>query len=344
MIENQNEQKAFEARLSRQIAAYHDAALLYAAVKLGLPDRLAARASTAEQLAEALGLSAPHLERFLRGLVTLGVCEERPDRTFALTSSGRSLTSGSPSRLAEKVQIVVGQYWRPWSDLASCLQSGKPSFAQVFGMGVRDWRREHAEQGALFDSYVAKETLAQVGSIVEALDVSGVKTVAEIGGGYGGLLAAILHAHPHLTGILLDQPHIVSAAKPFLHAHGVAEHVQCIGGDILQGVPVEADLYVLKAVLQNWDDAGASAILANCRKVMPDGAKLLIIEHLLPERAADDAAAIMLDLHMMAITGGHVRSLAEIETLLAQAGLALSKVSSTRAGLSILVAEGKNEP
>jgi SAM-dependent methyltransferase len=343
MTSDQSHQ-AWEERLSRQIAAYHDAALVYAAVKLGLPDRLAAQASTAERLAGEMGLSAPHLERFLRGLVTLGECEERLDRTFALTSSGRSLTSGAPSRLAEKVQIVVGQYWRPWSELVSCLQTGRPSFEQVFGMDVRDWRREHAEQGALFDFYVAKETLAQADSVVEALDLSGVKTVAEIGGGYGGLLAAILRANPHLTGLLFDQPHIVEGAKLFLQARGVAEIVRCVGGDILQAVAVEADLYILQGVLQNWGDAEASAILANCRKVMPDGAKLLIIEHLLPERAADDASAIMLDLHMMAITGGRVRSLAEFEALLSQAGLDLSKISSTTAGQSILVAEGKNGP
>jgi SAM-dependent methyltransferase len=211
-------------------------------------------------------------------------------------------------------------------------------------MDVRDWRREHAEQGALFDSYVAKETLAQADSIVEALDVSGVKTVAEIGGGYGGLLAATLRAHPHLTGILFDQPHMVKAAQPFLQSLGVAEIVRCVGGDILREIPVEADLYVLKAVLQNWDDAEVSAILSNCRKVMPPSAKLLVVERLLPERASDDAAAIMLDLHMMVITGGRVRSLAEFEALLSQADLALLKVSSTTAGQSILVAEGKNEP
>ena len=177
---NQPEPEAFEERLRRQIEAYHDAALLYAAVKLGLPDRLAGEARTAEQLAGELRLSAPHLHRFLRGLVTLGVCEERPDKTFALTPAGQSLRSGT--RLAEKVQIVVGQYWRPWAELVSCLQSGKPSFDHVFGMTVRDWRREHAEQGALFDSYVAKEALSQSDVIAEALDLSEVKAVANIGG------------------------------------------------------------------------------------------------------------------------------------------------------------------
>ena len=91
---------------------------------------------------------------------------------------------------------MVGQYWQPWADLISTLETGKPAFDQVFGTNVFDWRREHAEQGSLFDSYLAKEALAQADDIIAALDFSGVETVAEIGGGYGGLLAAILQAHP----------------------------------------------------------------------------------------------------------------------------------------------------
>ncbi|MGV1014730.1 MAG: methyltransferase, partial [Methyloceanibacter sp.] len=141
---------------------------------------------------------------------------------------------------------------------------------------------------------------------------------------------------------LLDQPHIVAAAQPFLQSLGVAERVQCVGGDILAGIPVTADLYLLKSVLQHWDDEAAGAILAHCRAAMPETARLLIIERLLPESAADDAGAIMLDLHMMAITGGRVRSLAEIETLLAQAGFTLAKVTPASPGLSVLTAVAKS--
>ena len=86
-----------------------------------------------------------------------------------------------------------------------------------------------------------------------------------------------------------------------------------VAGDFLAAIPVQADLYLLKGVLQQWDDADALAILRNCRAAMPEGAKLAIIERLLPERAADDPAAIMLDLHMMTITGGRARSLAEFD-------------------------------
>ena len=119
------DQASFEDRLRRQIEAYHEAALVYAAVTLGLPDRLAAGSATGEELAESLGLSAPHLVRFLRGLCSIGVCQELPDGAFALAPGGQSLRSGSPSRLAEKVQIVVGQYWWPWAEFR--LRASRPA-------------------------------------------------------------------------------------------------------------------------------------------------------------------------------------------------------------------------
>jgi orsellinic acid C2-O-methyltransferase len=279
--------EAWEERMSRQIAAYHEAALLYAAVKLGLPDLIGDDARTAEQLAAELGLSAPHLDRFLRGLVSLGVCEERPERTFALTQGGKSLRSGT--RLNEKVQIVVGQYWQPWATLVSCLKTGQPAFDQVFGMSVRDWRKSNAEQGALFDSYLAKETPGP-SDLTEALNLSGVKTIANV-----------------------DGQHAIQA---------------------------DAELYVMNRVLQTFDDDSAHAILVACRKAMPDGAKLLIIERLMPDNAAEDAGAVMLDLHMMVITGGRLRTLDEMKTLFSQAGLALEKVSPIRDGLTMLLAGG----
>ena len=143
-----------------QIEAYHASALAYAAVKLGLPDRMGERALTAKQLAGELGLSAPHLSRFLRGLVTLGICKELPDGTFALAPGGWSLRSDSHSRLDKKVQIVVEQYWRPWADLVSCLKTGKPAFDHVFGMSVGEWRERNPAQGLMFESYLTDETFA----------------------------------------------------------------------------------------------------------------------------------------------------------------------------------------
>ncbi len=336
MVTNAEEEP--EERLRAQIEAYHATALAYAAVKLGLPDKMAERAWTADRLASELGLSAPHLGQFLRGLVTQGICEERGDGTFALGPLGRPLRSGSPSHLGEKVAIVVEQYWGPWANLLHTLQNGEPAFEPVFGTDVWAWRNENFRAGDLFAAYLAGETFAQADPIVEALDFSGVGCVADIGGGHGGLLAAILNAHPGMRGILFDLPEAILGAKTFLKSHGVFDRVILAGGDFLAEIPVEADLYVLKSVLQHWDDVAARAILESCRDAMPARAKLAIIERLLPEGGADDPHAVMLDLHMMVISGGRVRTRAEIEGLLAEANLALSKVHATSTGLSIIEA------
>ena len=171
------DQASFEDRLRKQIEAYHEAALVYAAVRLGLPDRLAvARSTPSEHLPRRSGCRPPHLHRFLRGLCSIGICEELPDGAFALAPGGQSLRSGSPSRLAEKVQIVVGQYWWPWANVVVQPQDGqaRPS-SRSSACASSTGARENAEQGALFDSYLAKETLAQAEPIVAALDLSGTK-------------------------------------------------------------------------------------------------------------------------------------------------------------------------
>jgi len=165
-----------------------------------------------------------------------------------------------------------------------------------------------------------------------------VGTVADVGGGRGGLLAALLQAHPGISGILFDLPETLIGAKKFLRSHGVAERVTLVGGDFLAEVPVEADLYLLKAVLQHWDDAAARAILEGCREAMKPQARLVIIESLLPKHAIDAPGAVMADLHMMVINGGRVRSLKQFEALLSQAGLSVSRVVATSSGLTLIEA------
>jgi SAM-dependent methyltransferase len=325
-----------EDQLRQAIEAYHASALAYAAVKLGLPKKMGARPWTNEALAAELGLSAPHLLRFLRALVTLGICGERPDGSFTLTRLGEALKPGSPSRLGDKVMIVVEQYWGPWADLTQSLRSGEPAFEHLFGTDVWAWRNENFRGGDVFAAYLAGETFAVAGPIIEALDLAGVGRVADIGGGHGGLLAAILTAHPGMRGILFDLPETIIGAKKLLKSHGVSERVTLVGGDFLAEIPVEADLYVLKSVLQHWDDVAARAILESCRDAMPPGAKLAIVERLLPEQAQDDPSAVMLDLHMMVITGGRARTLQEFERLLSQAGFSISTVRTTSAGLTII--------
>jgi len=327
-----------EDRLREQIAAYHAAALAYTCVKLGLPETMGSKAWTAERLAAKLGLSPPHLLRTLRGLATLGLVDERPGETFALTKAGHALAPDAHSTLREKLLIVVEQYWQPWANLASCVKTGTPAFEQIHGKPVADWRRDHKEQGAVFEAYVEGETFAQAAPIVAAFDLTGVKTIAEIGGGHGALLAAVLLAHPELSGVLMDAPHTLAGARVYLQSDGLAGRVGLVAGDIREAIPVEADFYLLNSVLQQHDDAEALKILENCRDAMQPGAKLIVVERLMPARATDDPAAVMLDLHMMAISGGKARTRVEMEGLISEAGLRVAACSKTADGLALIEA------
>lgn len=338
-----SEQDGFEDRLRRQVEAYHEAALAYAAVKLAIPETMGSKEWTATRLAAALDLSAPHLERMLVGLTTLGLAETRDGDSFVLTKAGQGLAPGSPSTLREKLLIVIEQYWQPWAHLSSSVASGQPAFDRVFGMGVGDWRQSNAEHGATFDTYLAQESFANAGPVLDRLDITGAETVADLGGGHGGLLASVLAKHTHLKGVLVDRPQSFVPARTYLKSVGVAGRVTFVLGDICERVPAVADIYLLKGVLQQHDDARAQKILKTCRKTLKPDARLIVIERLMPDRAqdahaTDDPAAVMLDLHMMAITGGKVRTGAEMEVLLSDARLAVTACSHTEDGLTVIEA------
>jgi SAM-dependent methyltransferase len=331
-------QLEIEDRLKRQITAYHEAAMLFTAVTARIPDLLNLGARTPEMLASELDLRPGPLRRFLRGLVAMQLCEELEDGRFVLTAAGEALTIGSSSSLRQKAQVVVGQYWQPWLSLAHCLETGEPSFPFAFGSRVAELRAADKEIGDPFYRYLAKEEMADADDLMQAFDEFDAGAMASIGSGYGGFLVPFLHAFPELKAIVFDAPAVVERAEPMFQAHGLQHQVAFVAGDILKKIPVEADIYVLKDVLQQHDDAAARKILENCRDALKPGAKLIVYERLMPERAADDPAAIMLDLHLMTIYGGRARSRAEIQALLADAGLTLSQVSKTYSGLSLIEA------
>lgn len=325
-----------EHRLGLQIDGYRAGAIVYAAARLGLPDLMASGNATAGQLAAETGLAAAKLHRLLRALAAIGVCEEHPDGTFRLSESGRLLQSTSPSGLREKAILAVEQYWPAWANLEHCLRGERTGFEQVFGMTPWAFRRSHPESGALFDSWLGKETASAAASIVEAIDFSGVGRVADIGGGNGSLLASALRSDPRLAGVLFDRQQVIRQAGAFLESAGLAHRVELIGGDFFSRIAVQADLFLLKSVLHDWDDDRARRILRNCRAAMSSRSRLLVIERVLPERAAQQAETTMIDMHMMAVTGGRERSRAELDALLRKEDLAVAGACVAACGFTIL--------
>ena len=152
------------------------------------------------------------------------------------------------------------------------------------------------------------------------------RTVVDVGGGQGTLLAAILRQHGHLHGVLLETPTVAARAEELLDAIDIADRSEVLAGDFFDQVPGQADCYVLANVLHDWDDARAARILRNCRRSMARAGRVLIIERLIPEDGSDAVPTLLSDINMLVFTGGQERTSDEYSKLLGSAGLKLGSI------------------
>ncbi|MFN8515669.1 MAG: methyltransferase [Chloroflexia bacterium] len=165
-----------------------------------------------------------------------------------------------------------------------------------------------------------------VGRRDPAYDFAGVGRLVDVGGGHGLLLATILRAHPAMRGVLFDLPAVVAGAAPVLAEAGVTDRCEGVGGDFFATVPPDGDAYLLRHIVHDWDDAQAVAILANCRRALPDAGKVLVIEQVIAPDYRRSLPTLELDLQMLVMLGGQERTEAEYRALFAAAGLRLSAV------------------
>jgi O-methyltransferase domain/Dimerisation domain len=331
---------AAQRDLARLMDGYLVTQLLYAAAKLGVADVLADGPRAGAEVAAAVGGDADRLTRMLRGLVVEGVLGQDGDGRFALTAVGERLRDGAPGSLRGQVIVRGEAYWQAAAGLLRAATDGGTAFAHVHGEHFFDHMARHPEREAAFQGAMAGRAEREAADVVAAYDFTGLHRLVDVGGGSGVLLQAILEATPDLRGVLLDCPEAVQRAVRRLAAAGLTERVECRVGDFFASVPTGGDAYLLSRVIHDWDDADARDVLTRCREVMTPGARLVLVEAVLPELAQDGPEAIRMDLHMLMLLGARERTEAEFRRLLAEAGLALERVVPTGspAGLSVLEA------
>jgi hypothetical protein len=172
-------------------------------------------------------------------------------------------------------------------------------------------------------------------AVVAAYDFSSVGKLADIAGGHGSLLAAILRANPHLKGLLFDVPQVIAGAQSHLDREGVSARCELASGDFFQSVPSGADAYLMKHIIHDWDDARAIAILRNCHRAMPETGKLLLVEMVVPPGNEPHFGKIQ-DLEMMLSPGGLERTAEEFRELFAAAGFELTRIIPTASPMSVI--------
>jgi hypothetical protein len=325
----------------RMGTAYWVSSLVFTAAKIGLADHLADGAKSAAELAAATHTHPRSLHRFMRTLASFNVLAHNEDGTFALTELGATLRTGAPGGARATVLTMAGPGpWRAFSEFQYSLETGKPAADKVMGMNFFDYLAQHPDEAALFSESMVGIHGGEPPAVAAAYDFSTCRTIVDVGGATGHMLAHILTRHPQCRGILFDRPHVVADAPALLRAHGVADRVTIAEGSFFESVPEGGDAYILSHIIHDWTEPQCHTILANCRKAMKKGAKLLIVEFVLPEGPAPHFGKL-LDMVMLTIPGGEERTAHEYGALLDAAGFNMTRVVPTAVDVSVVEAEPK---
>jgi hypothetical protein len=218
------------------------------------------------------------------------------------------------------------------------VQTGQPAVDSLRGKPMFDFLLDDPEFAAIFNDGMTSVSDMEIPPLLAVYDFTGGGTIVDVGGGHGRLLAAILQKWPQAHGILFDAESVVEGAPAVLDAAGVADRCTAVGGSFFESVPSRGDAYVLKHIVHEWDDSTVLAILRNVRAAMSRGAKLLVIESVVPDDNREHVSK-MIDLEMLVVATGRERTAAEYAELLRTAGFRFTRVIPTVGPASIVESE-----
>ncbi|TQN28435.1 O-methyltransferase [Haloactinospora alba] len=303
--------------------------------ELGIADLLADGPRSSEEIAAATSSDPDACYRMLRMLTTRGILTETRPRTFGLTPRGGPLRSDHPYSVRHTLRLNGAVVPLVIDGAQHSLRTGEPTLPAVTGESFYEHLEREPEHAALFDAAMSELTRAMLPSLLAAYAFTG--HVVDVGAGTGTLLRGILRATPAASGTAFDTPRLTESAREAIRRDGLEDRCVFTGGDFFTEVPPGGDLYVLKWVLHNWPDEQAAAILRRCRQAMPDRARLLVIEAVLPEPGTDaPGPAATMDVSMLVVPGGRERTEEQYAALLADAGLRLQRVVSAGSRNSVL--------
>jgi len=292
------------------------------AARFGVADAMARGVTSADDLAREVGADAEGLYRLLRGCAAAGLFSETSPRQFALTPLGDCLRSDAQNSLRDfLIAEAAPGHWLPWGQLYDAIRSGTSHAAEILGVPVWEYYAKNHEEGTSFARGMGNLSAIASRDIAPLYDASPFRRIVDAGGSQGVLLRALLERAPDARGILFDLPEVVAGAQPH-------DRIEIVAGSFLEEVPSGGDLYVLKSILHDWPDDRCAVILANVHRAAAPGAKLLLVETMLPPPPQPSPAAFM-DLNMLVMLGGRERTADEFGALLREAGFRIERVIPT---------------
>ena len=325
-------------QLVQMSSAYWVSQLVHAAAELSLADHLAGGPRTAAELAEQIGADPRSLYRLMRSLAALDLFVEGDGERFSLTPLGSALRADAPSSARSSVLSLSGDWMvESFQQLAHTVRTGETGFDKARGMPVFEYLQTSPREAEMFVEMMVGFHGAEPAAVAAAFDFSGIGTLVDVGGSSGNMLAAVLPHVPQARGVLFDLPHVVAQESAPLHEAGLQDRVSAVGGDFFAAVPPGGDAYLLSHIVHDWSEERALTVLRNVAAVMGPDSRLLLVEMVLPEGGTPHPGK-MLDMVMLAVSGGQERSAQEYADLLARAGLRMVRVVPTASAVSVVEA------
>ena len=324
-------------QLLQMISGYWVSQCISVVAKLNIADHLAQGPQSCTVLADLTQSNEEALYRVLRALASVGIFTETQPKTFALTPLAEYLREEVPnSQKYTAVMLGEKEHYEAWSDLFHSVKTGEQAFQYRYGVEVFDYFAHHPEAAKIFEKCMNDFSRPETAAILNAYDFSGFKTIVDVGGGYGEMLATILQQTPESHGILFDESYVVEDCAETLKQHHIADRCQVVAGNFFESVPGGGDAYLLKHILHDWDDGSCLKILQHCRAQLTSGGKLLVCEAVVPP-GDQPSSAKFLDINMLVMChGGKERTQEEFATLLDKAGFTLSRIVPTQEEICII--------
>lgn len=306
--------------------------------ELGVADHIESGApQPVANLARLTGAHERSLYRVLRFTASYGVFRETGHREFDHTRLSAALRSDAQGSFRAAARMFH-RIFAGWDGLHHTVQTGEPGFQKVYGQPLFEHIGAHPDLAPIFDAGMTAFHGHETAAMLDAYDFGDIETLADIGGGNGSLLGAVLQRYPSLKGILYDLGHVTGRAREALQALGLEKRCSIAEGNFFESVPAGADAYLMRHVIHDWTDEQSVQILSNCRKVIPPHGRILLVEFSVPS-ANEASLGKDADMIMLAFPGGMERTEEEYRVLFEQSGFRLSKVTPTQSAVCVI--EGK---
>ncbi|WP_051669509.1 methyltransferase [Bryobacter aggregatus] len=297
--------------------------------ELGVADQIGEEPRPVSELAAACGARQSELYRVLRMLASVGLFVEWPEQRFSLTATSNLLRENAPGSMRSMLRMTLfGEHWRAWDKMLDVVQHGGIATNLAEGMDIWEFYQKNPTRAAIFNRAMTNFSEQSGPLVAEAFEFEQYGCVCDVGGGHGAQIEAILKHHPRLKGFVFDLDSVVTGANERFAASGLSDRAHAVGGNFFESVAPGADIYIAKNIIHDWDDERSIRILKNIRRAMPASGRVLLLEFTAGAANVPDLGKLM-DINMMAMTGGKERTAEEFASLFAASGFKLGRILPT---------------